>query len=405
MANKSVRTGGARVKLAAMLKFALAVAMAVVALIPVAEAHPVPDIPVRSFFEAGGKATVRVEVDPRCFEKDPEGTPYLVNAILTEMTAKAREETKAQAREFIRKSVEFRFEPLGRSDPEFQFTFTTHGGAALAKPDDPVMITGEWSTRLPKGLEGYRIKALEGGSMSVLFINHIGGKALERVHVLFPGETSYLLDLTSLTALAPTQPAPGSVVPGTGKGDRWETFTGFLREGFVHVLPKGLDHILFVLGLFLLSREWRPLLWQVTTFTVAHTLTLGLAAARVISVPATVVEPVIAASIAVVALENIFRPKYTPWRLGVVFVFGLIHGLGFAGALSALDLPKAAFLVGLLGFNVGVECGQLAVIGLAFFATVWLRDAARYRNFVVVPGSALIAVLGVWWMIQRIVTG
>jgi hypothetical protein len=367
-------------------------------------AHPVPDIPVRAWFEPGGAAIIRVEVDPRCFEKDPVTTPYFMNAVLTEMTPKARDEFKAQARELVRKSVEFRFEPLGRSDPEFEFSFTTHGGAPLTKLDDPVMITGEWRTKLPQGLEGYRIKALEAGSLSVLFINHLGGVALERIAVLFPGETSFLLDLTRLTAGAPTQPVPGSVGAGSTAGGRWSTFADFLREGFVHVLPKGLDHILFVLGLFLLAREWRPVLWQVTMFTLAHTLTLGLATLKIVSVSAAVVEPVIAGSIAAVALENIFRPKYTHWRLAVVFVFGLVHGLGFAGALAALELPRASLAVGLIGFNVGVECGQLAVITLAFVATAWLRDAARYRQWIVVPGSALIAVMGVWWMIERIVT-
>jgi hypothetical protein len=266
--------------------------------------------------------------------------------------------------------------------------------------DDPVMITGEWRTRLPLGLEGYRIKALEAGALSVLFINHLDGRALERIAVLFPGETSFLLDLTGFTALAPGRPAPGSV--GAAAGGRWATFGGFLREGFVHVVPRGLDHILFVLGLFLLAREWRPVLWQVTTFTLAHTLTLGLATLRLVHVPAAVVEPVIAGSIAVVALENIFRPRYTPWRLAVVFVFGLVHGLGFAGALAELDLPPASLAVGLLGFNVGVELGQLTVITLAFLATAWLKDAARYRHWIVIPGSALIAALGVWWMIERI---
>jgi hydrogenase/urease accessory protein HupE len=368
-----------------------------------AGAHPVPDIPVRAWFEPGGALTLRVEVDPRCFEKDPEGTPYLMNAVLTDFTAADREEMKGKARDLVRRSVEFRFEPLGRTDPEFEFNFTSHANAPLAKADDPVMITGEWRTTLPGGLAGYRIKALDAGALSVLFINHVGGQALERVAVLFPGETSYLLDLTSLNAPTPTQPVPGSVMPATS-GGRWETFKGFLREGFVHVVPKGLDHILFVLGLFLLARESRPILWQVTMFTIAHTLTLGLATLRLVSVPASVVEPIIAGSIAVVALENIFRPKYTPWRLAVVFAFGLVHGLGFAGALSALDLAPATLVVGLVGFNVGVECGQLAVIALAFGATVWLRDAVQYRRWVVVPGSAVIAALGVWWMVERVMS-
>ncbi len=170
----------------------------------------------------------------------------------------------------------------------------------------------------------------------------------------------------------------------------------------MHVLPLGLDHILFVLGLFLLSRRLKPLLWQVSTFTVAHTITLGLATTGFVEVPASVVEPVIAGSIVVIALENVFYPKYSPWRLPVVFLFGLVHGLGFAGALRNLELPATSLLTSLLGFNVGVEAGQLTVIALAFLATVWLRDENRYRTFVILPGSILIALVGAYWMIQRI---
>jgi hydrogenase/urease accessory protein HupE len=170
------------------------------------------------------------------------------------------------------------------------------------------------------------------------------------------------------------------------------------------VVPLGLDHILFVLGVFLLSRRWRPLLWQVTAFTLAHTLTLGLATLGIVRLPSSVVEPVIAASIAVIAVENIFLPKYNHWRLAIVFIFGLIHGLGFAGALADLELTRASLVTGLLGFNLGVEAGQLVVICAAFLATVWIKKEAVYRKAVVIPGSALIAVMGIWWMFERLLT-
>ena len=132
----------------------------------------------------------------------------------------------------------------------------------------------------------------------------------------------------------------------------------------------------FVLGIFLLSRSWKPVVTQVTAFTLAHSLTLGLAAAGYVKVPASVVEPIIAASIAAVALENIFRPDYSRWRLLIVAVFGAFHGLGFASGLSEHGIPQDGFIIALTGFNLGVEGAQLAIIAAAFAATCWLRAAS-----------------------------
>jgi hypothetical protein len=368
-----------------------------------AAGHAVPDVPVRGFFESDGSGRIEVEVDTRCFSDDPEGEPYLVKRTLDLMTEEEREALWEEARELIRETIAFYFEPLGRVAPEFEFEFTSHGKAALSDDEDAVMVTGVWKTTLPAGLQGYRIEALAAGELSVVYQNELDGEVVERLQVLFPGENSFVLDLTRFTAEAPVESLPGSVGVKADAGDWWAVFEEFLRQGYVHVVPKGLDHILFVLGVFLLSRKWRPLLWQVTMFTLAHTITLGLATLGWVHIPGSIVEPLIAASIAVIALENIFFPKYTPWRLVIVFFFGLIHGLGFAGALSELNVPGASLLVGLLGFNVGVEFGQLSVIALALVATFWVRDAKVYRNFVVIPGSVAIAVMGVFWMVERIV--
>ncbi len=114
----------------------------------------------------------------------------------------------------------------------------------------------------------------------------------------------------------------------------------YLKLGYLHILPLGFDHILFVLSLFLLSPRLKPVLWQATAFTVAHSVTLGLAMYHIITPPARIVEPLIAISIVYVALENIFSPKLKPSRVAVVFLFGLVHGLGFAGALGRLGLPQ-----------------------------------------------------------------
>jgi hypothetical protein len=120
------------------------------------------------------------------------------------------------------------------------------------------------------------------------------------------------------------------------------------------------------------------------------------------SVDPKIVEPIIAASIAIVALENIFRPTYGRFRILLVFTFGLIHGLGFAQRLVDERIPEGSVVSALLGFNVGVELGQLAVIGLAIAATFWLKDDEKYRRFVVIPASALIALAGLIWAYQRI---
>ncbi len=189
----------------------------------------------------------------------------------------------------------------------------------------------------------------------------------------------------------------------------WETIGLYLRLGYEHILPKGLDHILFVLALFLASTRLRPLILQITTFTVAHTITLGLAAAGLVSAPSQIVEPLIALSIALVAVENIFFKDMTRWRPLIVFAFGLFHGLGFASVLLELGLPREHFAPALVSFNVGVEFGQLTVVALALIPTLLLRRLLKrenvehlYRPIVVIPTSLCIAVIGAWWAIERI---
>jgi hypothetical protein len=183
-------------------------------------------------------------------------------------------------------------------------------------------------------------------------------------------------------------------------------FLRFVVEGFDHIVPKGLDHILFVIGLFLFSQAWRLLLSQIASFTLAHTVTLGLATLGVINIQPTqmwLVESLIAISIVYVAVENIFRPKLGWRRIVIVFGFGLLHGLGFASVLSDLGLAKGQFLLSLIAFNVGVEFGQLAVVASALIIlTLPFGRSPEYYRLVVIPGSVVIAVIGLWWAIERI---
>jgi hydrogenase/urease accessory protein HupE len=177
----------------------------------------------------------------------------------------------------------------------------------------------------------------------------------------------------------------------------------YLALGFTHIVPNGLDHVLFVLGIFLLSRRLRQVLAQVSAFTIAHSITLALSMYGIVSVSPNVVEPLIAVSIAYVAIENIFMSELKPWRLALVFAFGLLHGMGFAGALKELGLPRSEFVLALATFNVGVEAGQLAVIGGAFLLVGWYCGRRHwYRRLVVMPASALIACTAVYWTVQRL---
>ncbi len=177
----------------------------------------------------------------------------------------------------------------------------------------------------------------------------------------------------------------------------------YLKLGYTHILPLGFDHILFVLSLFLLSPKLKPLLWQATAFTIAHSVTLGLAMYHVITPSPRIVEPVIAISIMYVALENIFSPRIKTSRIGIVFLFGLVHGMGFANALGEMGLPQNAYLSSLIMFNVGVEFGQLTVILAAFFLFgKWFGQKYYYRKAFVMPLSIVITAIAGYWTIQRI---
>jgi hypothetical protein len=177
----------------------------------------------------------------------------------------------------------------------------------------------------------------------------------------------------------------------------------YIKLGFEHIIPLGLDHILFVLSLFLLNPKLKPVLLQATAFTVAHTVTLGLSMYQVINPPSYIVEPIIAISIMYVAFENIISQKLKPSRIGIVFLFGLIHGMGFASVLSNLGLPEKSFLTSLLMFNVGVELGQISVIVLAYFLLgKFFGDKSYYRKYIVIPISVCIFLIATYWTIERI---
>ena len=200
-----------------------------------------------------------------------------------------------------------------------------------------------------------------------------------------------------------------------------DTIKNYIVWGFEHIFPKGIDHILFILGLFLFSYALKPLLWQITMFTIAHTITLGLAMNGIISLPAYIVEPLIALSIVYVGVENIvanlFSKPLKNSRLLLVFVFGLLHGLGFASMLGDFGMPEDAFVTALISFNIGVELGQLTIILVAFLilGLVWLglglmekqtgkaiNKKAWYQKIIAIPASVIIALIAFYWFIERL---
>ncbi len=182
-----------------------------------------------------------------------------------------------------------------------------------------------------------------------------------------------------------------------------DVFSFYLMLGFQHILPFGIDHILFVLCLFLLEPKLKSVALQATTFTVAHTVTLILSMRGTISTSANIIEPIIAISIVFVALENIFIGELKPSRYIIVFLFGLIHGMGFANALNEIGLPRNAFYTSLISFNIGVELGQIAVILVAYLLIgIWFSKEAWYRKRVVYPMSIAIALIAGYWTIERI---
>lgn len=178
------------------------------------------------------------------------------------------------------------------------------------------------------------------------------------------------------------------------------SFPRWVGLGFRHILPDGLDHILFVLGIFLLQPRWKPLLYQSLTFTLAHSLTLAAAALGWLALPERWVETAIAVSIAWIAAENLWVKEPGRWRYAMIAGFGLVHGLGFARMLAVALPDEGPLLMPLVGFNLGVEFGQLVVIAAAWGLAGWWKPPyfARLR----IVASVLIMATGLMWAVTRI---
>lgn len=290
-------------------------------------------------------------------------------------------------RQLFQRRVRVRFD--GEPAP-FEVSFPDQGTPAATESAIPTML----------GLTARLTGSVPAGATNMEFF---ASRAFSDVHLTVRDEIRGLTTRSVLERGARSDPyaLAGPLEPPTAVSVGRQ----YLGLGFVHIVPRGLDHILFVLGLFLLGTRTRALVWQVSAFTVAHAATLSLAVFEIVALPARVVEPLIALSIVYVAVENVLTARLTPWRPAVVFGFGLLHGLGFAGVLRQLGLPEQERLLGLLSFNVGIELGQLLVITLALASVGWCRRRPWYRARIAVPLSVAIAGVGLFWAVERTIAG
>ena len=181
-------------------------------------------------------------------------------------------------------------------------------------------------------------------------------------------------------------------------------FLQYLIIGFNHVIPLGFDHILFIACLYFLNSNLKSVIIQCSVFTLAHSLTLGLSCLGYIVPNSNIVESLIAISILFTSIENIIHSNLNIWRLAIVFIFGLIHGMGFANALSEIGLPTSHFFISLLLFNIGIEFGQVVIIVLIYFLIAkWFSNKVWYKERVVYPISTVIACIALYWTIQRVI--
>jgi hypothetical protein len=219
---------------------------------------------------------------------------------------------------------------------------------------------------------------------------------------LDPGEESPPLDVSMLHVSA-GEPSRTEFNAASKPSATWfTTVWRFMRLGFLHIVPFGVDHGLFVLGLFLMSPTWKSLFGQVTAFTMAHTLTMALASFSIVSVPSWLIEPLIALSILLVAIENLISQTPSRWRLGVCFIFGLVHGLGFATGLAEYGLLPQEIVLSLVAFTAGIETGHLAVLLLAFAVLGSLKKYPWYRSRVVIPLSIGMGAIALYWSYTRV---
>jgi len=205
---------------------------------------------------------------------------------------------------------------------------------------------------------------------------------------LYPGQSLTLLDIKQTL---PTKP---------------HSFLNFLEYGYQHVIPKGWDHVLFIIALVCLTFSWKPLLTQSLTFTIGHTITLALVVTGTITTPSPNfmkwVEITIAATIIYIAIENVISRKVRAHRLIMIFIFGLIHGLGFASVLGDKIRSTDNLILPLISANFGIELGQITIIAITLFALLWAKNKSYFPTVITTISIAITLTAG-YWVIERII--
>ena len=352
---------------------------------PAAGAHPLEFTAATLTLQPDGtfEANLVCDLDALALGAPLDSDDAEIVAVLEGLSGEEFETLVARLRRMFERRVRVRFD----GDPQpFAVDFPDYGTPLATEAEIPTVLglNARLTGAIPDGAADVGFFASRAFGEVHLTVND-PARGLEVRSILEPGARSEPLELAG-----PVEP------PGPGAVARL-----YLWLGFVHIVPEGADHILFVLGLFLLSARLRPLVWQVTAFTVAHAVTLTLAALGYVSLPAGLVESLIALSIAYVGIENVLVDRLTRWRPAVVFGFGLLHGLGFAGVLGELGLPEQERLLALVTFNAGIELGQLVVILGAALTFGWFRSKPWYRARLAVPASLVIALVGLAWAVER----
>lgn len=356
-----------------------------------AGAHPVPAIPIRAYFQEDDSVTFRVEIETRAFEENPDQVQYVYFKDFLNFSERQRHELKSKARDYVRDRFDLIFEPGGEIEPDFKFEFTTWNNEPLRGAYDYVMLTGTWTTEVPEGSTGYKVKAGDKDQFVVESYQFWRDQPLERWAALWPNEMSFVRDLAKLRE--------AEVATEVETHDFGPVVVSYLRAGLVSVFSwPGAELIIFALLLMLLVQEWKPRAIQAVAFLGAIALMLSLGSLGMLRFPVSLLAFLMGAGVLVIALDNIFRPGFTSWRILLVTLFGLVHGAVLARLLGDFRLVGDEAATGLIGFVGGIAAGLLAIFLVSWAITFWVRKPV-FRRMIAVPGSIVLAVAGVVFLV------